>query len=278
MADVKRFCASCDLCQRTAPKGMVRKVPLQNPPLIDTPFRRVAIDLIGPISPASGSGKKYILTMVDYASRYPEAVALKGVETERVAEALVAIFFRVGVPAEVLSDRGTQFTSAVMKEVSRLLGLTQLHTTPYHPQGNGLVERFNGTLKNMLRKMCEEKPSDWDRYLPAVLFAYREALQDSVGFSPFELLYGRTVRGPVSILKELWTKEQEAEEVKTTYQYVVDLRNRLEETCQFARESLQRARQIQKRQFDKKTKERKLEAGDKVLLLLPTDHNKILMH
>ena len=219
MADVKRFCASCDLCQRTAPKGMVRKVPLQNPPLIDTPFRRVAIDLIGPISPASGSGKKYILTMVDYASRYPEAVALKGVETERVAEALVAIFFRVGVPAEVLSDRGTQFTSAVMKEVSRLLGLTQLHTTPYHPQGNGLVERFNGTLKNMLRKMCEEKPSDWDRYLPAVLFAYREAPQDIVGFSLFELLYGRTVRGPVSILKELWTKEQEADEVKTTYQY-----------------------------------------------------------
>ena len=68
-----------------------------------------------------------------------------------------------------------------------------------------------------------------------MLLAYREAPPDSVGFSPFELLYGRTVKGPVSILKELWTKEQEAEEVKTTYQYVVDLRNRLEETCQFAR-------------------------------------------
>ena len=157
MADVKRFCASCDLCQRTAPKGMVRKVPLQNPPLIDTPFRRVAIDLIGPISPASGSGKKYILTMVDYASRYPEAVALKGVETERVAEALVAIFFRVGVPAEVLNVRGTQSTSAVLKEVSRLLGLTHLHTAPYHQQGNGLVESFNETLKNMLRKMCRRE-------------------------------------------------------------------------------------------------------------------------
>ena len=104
-----------------------------------------------------------------------------------------------------------------MKEVSRLLGLTQLHTTPYHPQENGLVQSFNETLKNMLRKMCEEKSSDCDRYLPAVLFAYREAPQDSVGFSSFELLYGRTVRGPVIILKELWTKEREAEEVKTTY-------------------------------------------------------------
>ena len=122
-----------------------------------TPFRRVAIDLIGPVSPVSGSGIKYILTMIDYASKYPEAVALKGIETERVAEAHVEIFSRVGVAAEVLSDRSTQFTSAVMKEVSRLSGLTQLHTAPYHPQGNGLVQSFNETLKNMLRKMCRRE-------------------------------------------------------------------------------------------------------------------------
>ena len=213
MADVKRFCASCDMCQRTTPKGMVKKVPLQNPPLIDTPFRRVAIDLIGPISPASGSGKKYILTTVDYATRYPEAVALKGIETERVPETLVEIFFQ-----SRSTSRGPQ-RSRYSVHLCSDEGSQQLHTTPYHQQGNGLVERFNGTLKNMLRKMCEEKPSDWDRYLPAVLFAYREAPQDIVGFSLFELLYGRTVRGPVSILKELWTKEQEADEVKTTHQY-----------------------------------------------------------
>ncbi|KAL8558029.1 hypothetical protein ACOMHN_057896 [Nucella lapillus] len=130
----------------------------------------------------------------------------------------------------------------------------------------------------MLKKLCEERPSDWDSYIPAALFAYREAPQESTGFSPFELLYGRTVKGPVFILKELWSKEQETEEVKTTYQYVVDLRNRLEETCQFAMESLQQARVSQKRQFDKRVRRQNLKQGDKVLLLLPTDHNKILMH
>ncbi|KAL8585025.1 hypothetical protein ACOMHN_043661 [Nucella lapillus] len=278
MADLKRYCASCDACQRSATRGAKRKAPLKQPPLIDTPFRRVAIDLIGPIAPCSGSGHRYILTMVDYATRYPEAVALKRIETEVVAEGLVEVFSRVGVPSEVLSDRGSQFTSGVMREVSRLLGVTQLYTTPYHPQSNGLVERFNGTLKGMLKKLCEERPSDWDRYIPAALFAYREAPQESTGFSPFELLYGRTVKGPVSILKELWSKEQETEEVKTTYQYVVDLRNRLEETCQFAMESLQQARVSQKRQFDKRVRRQNLKQGDKVLLLLPTDHNKILMH
>ena len=88
-----------------------------------------------------------------------------------------------------------------MKEVSRLISVRQLHTTPYHPICNGLCERFNGTMKRMLRRMCSEPPKDWDRYLPALLFSYTEAPQEeSLGFSPFELLYGRTVRGPLSNL------------------------------------------------------------------------------
>lgn len=85
--------------------------------------------------------------------------------------------------------------------------MKQLRTTPYHPMFNGLVERFNGTLKRMLKKMCTERPSNWDRYLPAILFAYREAPQESLGFSPFELLYGRTVRGPLDILRDIWSNE-----------------------------------------------------------------------
>ena len=87
-----------------------------------------------------------------------------------------------------------------MSEVSRLISLRQLFTTPYNPRGNGLCERINGVLKGMLKKMCEERPKDWDRYLPAVLFAYREVPQASTGFAPFELLYGRTVRGPMQVL------------------------------------------------------------------------------
>ena len=84
--------------------------------------------------------------MVDYATRYPEAVTLKSIETESIAEALVEIFSRVGVPSELLSGRGTQFTSELMGETSRLQGVRQLHSTPYHPQANGLVERFNAMV------------------------------------------------------------------------------------------------------------------------------------
>jgi transposase InsO family protein len=178
-------------------------------PIIGTPFERVAIDLVRPIWPPTDKGNRYILTLIDYATRYPEAIALPRIETERVAEALLEMLSRGGIPPDVLTDLGTQFTSDLMKEVSRLLSFTRLSTTPYHPMCNGLVEKFNGTLKSMLRRMCAERPKDWDRYLTlsAMLFAYREAPQESLGFSPFELLYGRTVRGPMSILREFWTKE-----------------------------------------------------------------------
>lgn len=165
------------------------------------------------------------MTLVDYATRFPEAVPLPSIETERVAEALVDIFSRVGVPSEILTDRGSQFTSDLMREVSRLLSLRQLTTTPYHPICNGLVEKFNGTLKRMLKRMCEERPNDWDRYVGPLLFAYREAPQASTGFAPFELLYGRTVRGPMAILKEMWTSDVEDREIRSTYQYVLDLRD-----------------------------------------------------
>ena len=246
-------------------------------PLIDTPFRRVAVDIVGPIHPITEQGNRYILTIVDYATRYPEAVALPRIESERVAEALFTVFSRVGVPQEILTDLGTQFTSEVMQEVGRLLSMSQLHTTPYHPICNGLVERFNGTMKRMLRRMCAERPKDWDRYLPALLFAYREAPQESLCFSPFELLYGRTVRGPLAILRELWTDDASEEVVKTTYEYVIDLRNRLESTCQMAQEELSKASGRYKKYYDSRTRDRKFAVGDRVLVLLPTDSNKLLL-
>ena len=275
--DVRNYCRSCDICQKTVAKGRVSMLPLGKMPVIDTPFSRVAIDLIGPIHPPSDNGNRFILTVVDYATRYPEAKPLQKIDTETVAEALVDIYSRVGIPREVLTDQGKQFTSDLMKEVGRLLSVKQLTTTPYHPSCNGLVERFNGTLKSMLRRVTEEKPRQWDRYIPALLFAYRDSVQESTGFSPFQLLYGRQVRGPLTILRELWTKEIDDNEIKTTYQYVVDLREKLESSCEIAREELEKNSKRYKTYADAKSKDRQFKAGEDVLLLLPNNLNKLLM-
>lgn len=275
-SDVKRYCSSCDICQRTVHKGRVSKVPLEKMPVVDTPFTKVACDIVGPIAPPTERGHRYILTIVDFATRYPDSVPLKNIDTETVAEALVSMFSRVGIPKEMLTDRGTQFTGAMMNEVSRLLSLKQLFTTPYHAQCNGLVERFQGTMKQMLKRLCENKPKDWDRYLLPLLFSYREAPQDSTGFSPFELLYGRTVRGPMAILRDVWAREELEDDVRTTYQYVLDLRDRLENVSQLAADNLLLAQKSQHQYFNRKAKPRSLKTGDKVLLLLPTDDNKLL--
>ena len=276
-SSVKRFCQSCDICQRNIPEGKVVKAPLGKMPRIDVPFKRVATNLIGPLNPVTYNKNRFILTLVDYATRYPEAVPLASIDTETVAEALVSIFSHVGIPYEVLSDMGNQCTSAVMKEVSRLLSFKQLVTTPYHPICNGLMERFNQTIKKMLMRMCAERSKDWDKYIDPLLFAYREAPQESLGFSPFELLYGWPVRGPMQILKQLWSKEIEDQEVRTTYQYVLELQERLESTLTIAQDNLSRMSRKYKCHYDQKAGKRQLKVGDKALVLLPTDTNKLLM-
>ncbi|XP_070203545.1 uncharacterized protein [Littorina saxatilis] len=273
--DVRRYCASCDACQRSTPKGATRKVPLQAMPLASTPFEKVGVDIVGPILPASEKGNRYILTLVDYATRYAEATALKNIRAETVAEALVEMFTRYGVPKEIVTDQGTQFTGEIMQQLTRLLAMKSLRTSPYHPQTNGLCEKFNSTLKNTLKRMCQEQPKLWDRFIPALLFAYREVPQESLQFSPFELLYGREVRGPMQILRQIWTDDDVEEEVRSTAEYIVDLSNRIEQTCSIARENLSKASKRYARVYNKKTRLRTFHQGDKVLLLLPEKHNKL---
>ena len=190
----------------------------------------------------------------------------------------VNIYSRVEVPEELLNNREPQFTSECMKEVSRLLSIRHLTISPYHPMCNGLVKRFNAKLKTMLKRLCSEKPRQWDRYINAFLFAYREVPQQFTGFAPFELLYGSTVKKPMTILRSIWTEEEGQIEARTSYQYVFELREKLEEIIKVDREKLERSQGRYKQYFDKRSKERRFDVADEVLVLLPTDNNKLLMH
>ncbi|KAK3895275.1 hypothetical protein Pcinc_000992 [Petrolisthes cinctipes] len=161
-----------------SPRGRVKLVPLQTLPIITEPFSRVAIDLVGPLSPPSSEGHRYILTLIDFATGFPEALPLKSIDTISVAEALITIFSRVGIPREILSDQGTQFTPQLMQEIHKLLGVKPMFTTPYHPRSNGRIERLHSTLKAGLRKLCSDKPTEWHRYLIPTMFALREIPSD----------------------------------------------------------------------------------------------------
>ena len=105
-------------------------VPL---PVIDEPFKRIAMYIVGPL-PRSRSEHRYVHVVCDYATRYPEAVAMKSIDAEHVAEELISIFALVGLPRDILTDQGTNFTSELLAEIYRLLHIDSLRTSPYHPQ------------------------------------------------------------------------------------------------------------------------------------------------
>ncbi len=125
--------------------------------------------------------------------------------------------------------------STLLKQVCRLLGIESLRTTPYHPQTDGLTERLNQTFKQMLRKFISESGKDWDQWLPYLLFVYREVPQASTGFSPFELLYGRDVRGPLTLLRELWEGNSGSGDSVNVISYVLQMRERLEALTSLAK-------------------------------------------
>ena len=154
------------------------------------------MDLIGPFD-RSTQGYRFVLVLVNYATRYPEAVPLRNISAKSVAQALFQIISRVGIPKEILTDQGTLFMSRTLRELYELLGIQSIKTSMYHPQMDGLIERFNRTLKSMSRKFVHDDSLNWDKWLVSLLFAVREVPQSSTGFSPFELLLGRKPRGGV---------------------------------------------------------------------------------
>lgn len=142
---------------------------------------------------------------------------------------------------------------------------------------NGRIERFHATLKASLRKLCAEKPKEWHRYLIPTMFALREMPSDRSGYSAFELLYGRQVRGPISVLRDLWEDNSLQEDQRSCFQYVIELKNKMEECAKIAAQNSAISATKFKTYFDHKSQDRKFIPGDEVLLLLPDTHNKLLM-
>lgn len=235
------------------------------------------MDIVGPLEKSS-AGHQYILVVCDYATRFPEAFPPRSVTTTKLISALVQLFSLVGIPEEILTDQGTNFMSCLMSQLHKELGITAIRTTPYHPETDGLVERFNQTLKRMLRKFVSDTGKDWDKWLPFLLFAYREVPQASTGFSPFKLLYGWPVQGPLDLLKHKWEKTgaTDAVEGQGVVQYVLQMRDRLEQYREEARLNLLEAQKAQKQWYDQQTRQREFKPGQKVLLLLPSSSSKLL--
>ncbi|GFU82093.1 retrovirus-related Pol polyprotein from transposon 412 [Trichonephila clavipes] len=189
--NVVRYVMHCRDCQRRKsvpqrPPG--RLVPI--PPAI-APFHRIGIDLLGRF-PKSAHGNKWIIVCTNYSTRYAITKALPTAEVDEIAKFLLEeIVLRHGAPRVIITDRGAVFRSRLVSSLVDLCNIDHRFTTAYHPQTNGLTERFNKTLADMLSMYVDVEQKNWDEILPFVTFAYNTAKQETTGFTPFYLLHGR---------------------------------------------------------------------------------------
>ena len=264
-SDVSKYCKTCHTCQMVGkPNQTIPKAQLQPIPAFDEPFSRILIDCVGP-SPRTKSGNEYLLTIMCTSTCFPEAIPLRNIKTKSIVKALIKFFTFVGLPKSVQSDQGSNFMSGIFQQVMHELGIKQYRSSAYHPESQGALERFHQTLKNMIRLYCFDTEKDWDEGIHLLLFAVRESVQESLGFSPFELVFGHSVRGPLKLLKEKFLSNDETP--LNLLQYVSDFRNRLSRACEVARSNLKKSQGKMKARYDNHVIDRKFKPGDKVLAL-----------
>ena len=241
-------------------------------PVMTEPWSRIAIDIVGPLPTCTKSQNGFVLTVLDLATHYPEAVALPDHTAPQVGKALSTVFCRFGFCREILSDQGTDFMSEVMSYFLKEFNISHIRTSPYHPQTNGSCERFHRTMKSMIRSLSDKFENSWDECLPWILFAYREIPVQTLAFSPFEILFGRSVEGPLSLLKSTFLHSQTSLEIakpNNVVKFMLDLRDKLATCQELAVDHAKEAQSKAKVWYDRQARERTFEIGQLVLVFLP---------
>ncbi len=269
--DVARWCRVCDPCQRRKARPGPKHALLQQDP-VGAPMEWICVDILT-FSDVTENGNCCVLVISDSFSKWTEAFALPDHQALTVADVLVTeVFLRFGVPRIIHSDQGPEFQSNLLNSVCQLLEVKKTRTTPYHPQSDGQVERFNRTLIAMLSKLCTEN-KDWDDHLPYVMCAYRSTVNTSTGCSPNMIMLGREINLPI----DLMYPRAEEDEYQCPIEYVEWVRQALRENFERARHCLGEAAQRQKRYYDQRAFSRKLAPGDWVLRFYPPElsHSKL---
>ena len=253
--DVNQHCRECTKCQQ-AKLPAPQKAPLTNVP-IGRPWQMVAVDILE--VPLSFNNNRYLLVVQDYFTKWADAIPIPDQLAARITAELVRLFSIYGPPDILHSDQGRNFESTVLAETLQAFGVTKSRTTAYHPQCDGMVERFNRSLLQLLRAYVD-KEHDWERYLPLVLYAYRTSVHSSTGASPFTLMYGRQPQ----------TADFSHPTAFDSMSYPAHLLAKRAELQDFVESNIAAAAARQKSAYDQHCTQRTFSVGDHVWLSIPT--------
>jgi transposase InsO family protein len=205
------------------------------------------MDIVGQF-PKTERDNKYILVVCDYFTRWTEAFPLPNQEAATVAQVFVNEYVcRYGVPEQLHTDQGRNFESKLIQEICELLQIHKTRISPYHPQADGLVERFNSTLEAMLSKYVNENQKNWDECLQLVMLAYRSSVQESTRQTPYFMTFGREVRLPLDIMFG------GTESKESVNMYAEAVRNSLEKAYKDVRERMKVVQKRQREYYNERT-------------------------
>ncbi|GBM18796.1 Retrovirus-related Pol polyprotein from transposon 412 [Araneus ventricosus] len=224
----------------------------------------MALDILGSF-PVTTRGNRYVLILMDYFTKWPEAILIPDQEASTVAEVLVRTWIsHYGVPMILHSDQGTNFNSSLFTELCKLLGILKTRTTALHPESDGMVEKFNRTILNHLSLFVSKNQTDWDTHLPLFRLAYRSADHEVTGFTPADMFFGRTLRLPCDILFG-----RPSDTPSSPNEYLNNLEARLESVHVFARERIKLASERMKTRYDSGATGHHFKEGDQVWMYNP---------
>ena len=265
---LSKFLKQCDICERTKPSTRNAKAPMKKC-ASDRPMQRIAIDVLGPL-PETTKGNKFIIVVADYFTKWTEAYPVPNHQAETIAHTIVTEFFnRFGLPETIHTDQGRDFESRLFQEMCVILEIQKTRTTPWHPQSDGMVERFNRTIETLLRQCVDTNQKNWDEKLSFCCAAYRSALHSTTLFTPNKLMMGRDVPMPSHLQSPL------PEKWETINEYNDKLIENMHTAHELTRQNTKKSVHQYKEQYNKKTWQQDIQVGTWVWLNNFTRRNGI---
>ena len=260
---VKDFCNECEICQKVGKmQHSPRVVPLKPIVVNCEPFEELTLDCVGPL-PKTKKGNEYLLTIMCNATRFPDAIPLRSINANRIVEVLQKFISYFGIPNKICTDQGSNFMSKRFKDFLSSLNIEHVTSTPYHPQTQGKLERFHGTFKTMIRSYCDN--TNWDIFVPFLLFAIRDNVSSSTNYTPFQLVFTHEIRTPLKIIKE------QLYEDKSRDLTLEEMKSNIRKSWDVAQKHLGEYQEKMKKSYDMNAnaKDRSFEVGDDCLVYLP---------